>query len=179
ARQRRGLLAAAAEAGYRVFLCAPSPDAPALERREMEPGLWEVDLPVAVGSTELTPLKDREIVGGLRFQNRLREVVQLPPEQEDKVIAAAEIHSLLIDAAKFQKLDRAYLSGEQVRALEQLQGRAFAHRWELYDALASLTPAWRKLENNKINKPFNKQLGQQLDYIFSYFEVPQVASESL
>ncbi len=132
-----------------------------------------------VPSTELTPLKDREIVGGLRFQNRLREVVQLPPEQEDKVIAAAEIHSLLIDAAKFQKLDRAYLSGEQVRALEQLQGRAFAHRWELYDALASLTPAWRKLENNKINKPFNKQLGQQLDYIFSYFEVPQVASESL
>ena len=130
-----------------------------------------------VPAAELSPLRDREIVGGLRFRNRLREVAHLPPEQEDKVIAAAEIHSLLIDASKFPKLDKAYLSLEQVRALEQLQGRAFEHRWQLYDALASLTPAWRKLENTKINKPFNKLLGQQLDYIFSYFEVSQVAPE--
>lgn len=124
-------------------------------------------IPVA----ELAPLTGREIVGGQRFQNRLREVVRLPNGQEDKVVAAAVIHDIRIDPAKFPKLDRAYLSPEQVKALEQLQGRDFKHRWQLYDALASLTPDWKKLEDTKINKPFNKKLAQQLDYIYGYFEL--------
>jgi hypothetical protein len=99
-------------------------------------------------------------------------VVQLPNGQEDKVVAAAVIHDIRIDPAKFPKLDRAYLSPEQVKALEQLQGRDFKHRWQLYDALSSLTPDWKKLEDTKINKPFNKKLAQQLDYIYGYFELP-------
>ncbi len=67
--------------------------------------LEQEGLPVA----ELAPLKDRELIGGLRFRDRLREVAQLPREQEERVIAAAEIHNLRIDPDKFPKLDRAYL----------------------------------------------------------------------
>ena len=131
--------------------------------------LEQQGLPVA----ELAPLKDRELIGGLRFRDRLREVAQLPREQEEKVIAAAEIHNIRIDAAKFPKLDQAYLSAGQVTALEQLKGKTFQHRWQLYDALSSLTPDWKKLENNKVNKPFNKNLSQQLGYIYSYFELSE------
>ena len=131
--------------------------------------LKQEGLPVA----ELAPLKDRELIGGLRFRDRVREVVQLPREQEEKVIAAAEIHNIRIDVAKFPKLDRAYLSAEQVKAVEQLQGKSFQHRWQLYDALSILTPDWKKLENNKVNKPFNKNLSQQLGYIYGYFELSE------
>lgn len=125
--------------------------------------------------SDLAPLKGREIVGGKRFQNRLREVAKLSDAQEDQVIDAAEIHHIRIDPNKFPKLDRAYLSEEQVKAVEELKGREFKHRWQFYNALAALTPGWRKLEANKINKPFNKKLAQQLDYIYGYFELPHEA----
>ncbi len=133
--------------------------------------LQQEGLPVA----ELAPLKDRELVGGLRFQNRLREVARLSGDQEEKIIAAAEIHNLRIDADKFPKLDRAYLSSEQIKALESLKGKEFRHRWQLYDALAGLTPEWKKLESNKINKPYNKKLSQQLGYVYGYFEMSEEA----
>ena len=54
-----------------------------------------------------------------------------------------------------------------------MKGKTFQHRWQLYDALSSLTPDWKKLENNKVNKPFNKNLSQQLGYIYSYFELSE------
>jgi PiT family inorganic phosphate transporter len=131
--------------------------------------LEQEGLPVA----ELAPLKDRELIGGLRFRDRVREVAQLPRDQEEKVIAAAEIHNIRIDADKFPKLDRAYLSPDQVKALEQLTGKEFQHRWQLYDALSRLTPDWKKLESNKVNRPFNKNLSQQLGYIYGYFKLSE------
>ena len=54
-----------------------------------------------------------------------------------------------------------------------MTGKEFQHRWQLYDALSSLTPDWRKLENIKVNKPFNKNLSQQLGYIYGYFELSE------
>lgn len=131
--------------------------------------LEQEGVPVA----ELAPLKERELIGGLRFRDRVREVAQLPRDQEEKVIAAAEIHNIRIDADKFPKLDRAYLSPDQVKALEQLTGKEFQHRWQLYDALSRLTPDWKKLESNKVNRPFNKNLSQQLGYIYGYFELSE------
>ncbi len=122
--------------------------------------------------TDLMPLKGREFIGGVHFSEEVRKAAALRSGQEDKVVEAAEIHDIRIDAAKFPKLDRGYLSTEQVKALEQLTGRSFHYRWQFYDALASLTPDWRYLENNKVNKPFNKKLAQQLDYIYGYFELP-------
>ncbi len=126
---------------------------------------------------ELAALRDREVIGGLNFRSDLRELVQLPRETEGKIIAAAEIHDLLIDSTRLAKLDRGYLSEAQIQALEALSGRQFRHRWQLYDALTDLTPDWKKLEDNKLNKPFNKKLSQQLQYIYGHFETIKQTSD--
>jgi PiT family inorganic phosphate transporter len=128
-------------------------------------------------AAELAPLKDREIVGGISFRDQVRDLVKLPREEEKKIIDAAEIHDLRIDADKLAALDREYLSANQVAALEQLEGRRFQHRWELYESLSSLTPEWEKLEDNKLNKPFNKKLSQQLQYVYGHFETIRETSE--
>lgn len=64
ARQRRGLLCAAADAGHRVFVCTPVREARELSVREREPRLWEVGLPDATAGVEpLAALRDECGIG--------------------------------------------------------------------------------------------------------------------
>ncbi|HXK57989.1 MAG TPA: inorganic phosphate transporter, partial [Gammaproteobacteria bacterium] len=51
-----------------------------------------------VSVSVLTPLKDREIVGGMPFRDAVREVQpRLPGELEEKILDAAEIYPMSID----------------------------------------------------------------------------------
>jgi inorganic phosphate transporter, PiT family len=130
-----------------------------------------------VAVDKLAGMEGEELIGGVRFRDRLRAQITLPDKQERQVIATAEVYHLYIDGDRFRDMDMDYLSSQQVDALEQLVGRSFQHRWQLYDALASLTPEWKRLPDSKLNKTFNKHSAQQLDYVYGLFHVPSPALE--
>ena len=120
--------------------------------------------------SELTPIKDQEIVGGIPFRDAVRDVQpRLPGELEEKILDAAEIYPMSISDAKLMNIDTDYLTPEQVEPLEEMTGLSFNHKWQLYDALSSKSQAWRKLEKTKLNKPFNNHLDEQYQYIYELF----------
>ena len=123
-----------------------------------------------VSVSELTPLKDREIAGGIPFRDAVRDVQpRLPGELEEKILDAAEIYPMSISDAKLMNIDTDYLTPEQVEPLEEMTGLSFNHKWQLYDALSSKSQAWRKLEKTKLNKTFNNHLDEQYQYIYELF----------
>ncbi|MCB1751393.1 MAG: inorganic phosphate transporter [Gammaproteobacteria bacterium] len=128
---------------------------------------------------ELTPLKDREITGGVPFRDAVREVQpRLPGELEEKILDAAEIYPISISDDKLMSIDADYLSPEQIGALDNLVGLSLLHKWQLYDTLSRKSGAWRKLENNKLNKPFNKHLDEQLNYVYGLFHQEERGAKS-
>jgi hypothetical protein len=121
----------------------------------------------------LKPLIGESIAGGARFRDRLESQVDLSPTAQTQVIDAAEIHPMTISDAGLAKLDREYISPAQASALEDLRGRSFQHRWQLAEALSKESEAWRKRDSKVVNKPFNKHLAQQLDYLYRLFSAAE------
>jgi len=119
-------------------------------------------LPVAA----LKSLKDKRVASAVQFRYELRKLVRLDPGQEKRILDAAQIMDLRID---LEALDRGYLGPEQIAALGQLVGRSFRHRWQLADALAGLSEAWRFSEPTPSDKVYNDRLRAQLEYVYGAF----------
>jgi PiT family inorganic phosphate transporter len=117
------------------------------------------ELPVAA----LKPLKDKRVASAVQFRYELRKLVRLDPGQERRILDAAQVMDLRID---LEALDRGYLGPEQIAALGQLVGRSFQHRWQLADALAGLSEAWRFSEPIPSDKVYNDRLRAQLEYVY-------------
>ncbi len=120
---------------------------------------------------KLRPLQDKAFSGGMHFRDTLRSQAEMPAVLEDKVMEAAEIFRLNVSSAGLAKLDRDYLNPLQISSLQVLLGRTFDHRWQFHEALSEIDPAWKPREDNKLNKPFNKHLAEQLGYVDGLFHV--------
>ena len=119
----------------------------------------------------LQALQDQEYPTALKFRKALRKQVALPYDTELKVISYAEIDHIRIDPAKFALLDKGWLSQEQVDAVAQLAGRNFEHKWVLVDELSKHSPAWQLKEATKVNKPYNKEIKDKLEFVVQTFTV--------
>lgn len=124
-----------------------------------------------VPTEKLMDLKDQKIAKGLTFRGAVRKRVDLPNDQEGLVISAAEIYEMRVDAGRVNKLDKEYLGAEQAQVVAKIEGQSFTHKWQLYDALAAQTEAWRKKPATKLNKAYNKKLGAQLNYLYQTFHI--------
>jgi PiT family inorganic phosphate transporter len=119
----------------------------------------------------MLPAQQEPMAKAVRFRSALARKVSLDREQEAKVIAAAELHPMRIDAAALQRIDSKGFSAAQMEAVLALQGKSFQHRWQLAEALAMQSPAWRPLQDIPRNKATNKKLAGQLAYLEKLFQV--------
>jgi len=117
----------------------------------------------------LEALVGESIPGGANFRERIEDHSDLSRSTEKQVIDAAEIHPMKITDLALAELDRKYIPPPQAATLDALRGDTFEHRWQLAEALSHRSEAWRKREDNTLNKEFNKHLSAQLDYIFRLF----------
>ncbi len=124
---------------------------------------------VGVDTQPLQGLKGQRIARATAFRERVRQQVELPPAQELLVVRAAETVPMKIAAEVLASLDRHYLSGEQIRALEGLIGKQYQHRWQLEDSLAATSSAWKMKPATRTNKVYNKKLGEKLNYVEHIF----------
>jgi PiT family inorganic phosphate transporter len=130
-----------------------------------------------IPTENLEELKDRVITPAVAFRRRLRETTNLTSAQQDVAIEAATIYDMVISAEKFADLDRYYLSDEQIDAVAGLHGDRFRYKWALAETLASRSKAWRMKPAEPINKIFNQNMQQRLDYVAGEFHVAPDATQ--
>jgi len=118
----------------------------------------------------LEPLDGKRVASAVQFRYELRKLVRLEPRQEARVLDAARIVDFRIDHAALEALDRRYLDPERIAALERLVGRSFEHRWQLADALAAQSDAWRFAASGPGRRPDNERLWEQLEYVYGVLE---------
>ena len=93
---------------------------------------------------------------GLSSRRALRRPVVLRRADAERLVSLAELHPMRIDAAECASLDARLLSSGQIDAVKALAGRSFAHKWQLADALAAATDAWKPKPETRLNKAHNK-----------------------
>ncbi len=124
-------------------------------------------------SATLAPILGKKVESSVAFRDLVRAETELPEEFEGTVIEAARLFPMRITEAGLLKVDADYIQPAQVDALRSLAGRTFDYKWRLQEALAAAAPEWRKLPKTKVNKPFNKHVQEQLEYIYSLFQIAQ------
>ena len=81
-------------------------------------------------------------------------------------MTASEIDDMGVTKAAIAMISADWFTSEQKKALEQLEGREFVHKWQLNDALAEISPQWRFRENDK---DYNKIIEHKLSHIYRFF----------
>ena len=120
-------------------------------------------------TTALEPLKGREFRSARAFTQAIDETGYIGPPTGRALRELAQLHHMYIDGEKFPTLDRDWLSSGQISAIELLAGRDFSHPWQLARALASNSSEWARRDRTTINKLYNRQLEQKLDYVYRTF----------
>ena len=138
---------------------------------ELSPPVLEYLQKSGVPTDKLMDLKGRKIEKGMVFRGEIRERTNFPGEQETLVISAAEIYQMQLDAGKIDELDKEYLGEAQARAVVELEGRTYTHKWQLQEALIAQTETWKKKPQTKLNKAYNKKIGAKLDYLYNTFHI--------
>ncbi|CAK6700249.1 MULTISPECIES: inorganic phosphate transporter [unclassified Synechococcus] len=123
------------------------------------------------------PVQVKPIGQAVRFRKELRRQVRLSPSEEQLAIASAEIDPTTVDSSRLKDLDPAFLSPDQRAAIAGLEGRSFRHRWQLEEALAQQSSAWRMGVDRPGNEHQNKQLQQQMRTLAKLFLVSGESSD--
>jgi PiT family inorganic phosphate transporter len=127
-----------------------------------------------IQTQNLQELKDREIATAYDFRRALRQQVTLDSEEEELVIASAQIFPTYLDDTRIAAIKKEYMTTGQIEAIERLAGQSFTHKWQLQDALAALSDDWKAKGDERLNKAHNQMLQERLDYVFRTFHTGNV-----
>ncbi|OQX89025.1 inorganic phosphate transporter [candidate division KSB1 bacterium 4484_87] len=120
--------------------------------------------------TSIQDLKNIRFADAVAFKKAIRQKINDRKLEKDLFIFA-EIDSFHIDKIKFKILDQKMFTQEQLRAVRQLIGKEFSHKWQFYDQLLQYSDDWKKLPNEDKNKKYNKEIEEKLNYLFDTFRV--------
>jgi PiT family inorganic phosphate transporter len=119
-----------------------------------------------VSTDKLEDLFAESFPTAVQFKKALSERMVLTPETRDIIMNAASIAPMRVTGAAITKLNAEWFTDEQVKALKQLEGREFVHKWQLNEALAGQSPQWRFRENDR---DFNRNLRNKLAHLYPVF----------
>ena len=114
----------------------------------------------------LTDLSGHIYPDALTFNQSLEKHYHLSADQKVFVIESAAIDEMLIESDTIASIESHWLSPPQKEALQMLSGRHFVHRWQLEEALAQLSAAWRTIPGEDEH---NEKLANQLAYLYKLF----------
>lgn len=121
----------------------------------------------AGGPTEkLESLFGKDFSTAARFKKALSEHMTLTPDEQDVIMTSAEIDKMDVTQERISKISSGWFTEEQKKALYELEGREFIHKWQLNEALAEISSQWRFRENDK---DYNKNLKNKLSHIYRFF----------
>ncbi len=120
----------------------------------------------------LEKIRDQVFYNSREFKALLKSTTSLSNDEINHVIELSEIDSLYIDTSVVQReLSFRWFTRSQIEALKSLHGRLFVHRWQLMDALTSLTQDWKFKKKTRRNRLFNKELSLKYEKVFQTFRI--------
>lgn len=107
------------------------------------------------------------------FSERLKESdMGLEQEVIDRIISFSEVHPMRVNLALLDReLENNWLKSERMKTLKTLEGMEFQYKWQLYDALLAVSPAWRMKSVEPRNRSYNRILTEKLSYLYRTFAV--------
>jgi len=102
----------------------------------------------------------------VKFKKALSHRMTLTPKVQDIIMSATEIDQMAVTKASIARLNTDRFTREQSKALEKLDGREFAHKWQLREALAVQSSQWRFHKNDQNH---NQDLQNKLAHLFNVF----------
>jgi len=127
-----------------------------------------------VAIDRLSRLQDRQFDRVRDFRRAIGEAAELSEKDEAKILDSGRIEETAINPAKIWRLDN-LISSEQQQAVFRLQERKFTHLWQLEEALAEESEAWRSLPPTTANKLANRKLHDQRLEVYRLFRLERPA----
>ncbi|MBN2568421.1 MAG: anion permease [Deltaproteobacteria bacterium] len=119
-----------------------------------------------IDTKDLSGLTGKEFSRAILFKNALSSKTGLTRDDQTIVMQYTQLDKVEITKEGIAEIDRTYLSEEQIRALQALEGKVFAHTWLFHEALAGISTQWRTRQHDE---SYNSQLNQRLSYIDGLF----------
>ena len=125
--------------------------------------------------------KHFSMVNGRSFENEitlfneLKEQSNFNHEELLDIIRVTEVHTMTVDTEILQKKGMTgRFSAEQWKALDELDGRKYRHKWQLAEDLANF-PCWQISvdKTNPIEKNRNHDINANLDTLYRSFYLPK------
>ncbi|MFC6671874.1 inorganic phosphate transporter [Marinobacterium aestuariivivens] len=121
-------------------------------------------------TTTLEMLVDSEYGSAQQLIASAQSQQPLDNDDQQKLIHFSLRSDFVLDHDRIGRLDREWFSRKQWLALNEAVGQRFEYRWQLEEALASRTEAWRLKPDLPGNKYFNQDLQQKLAHLYRTFE---------
>ncbi len=99
------------------------------------------------------------------FQKAVSQRVILNPRELGIVMSATEIDRVTVTSQLVSRVNASGLHEEQKTAFQKLWGKSFDHRWQIEQALAELSPTWRKTPGPG-GREQNDAVTSDLEYVY-------------
>ena len=138
---------------------------------KMSPEVIEKLVSNGMDARVLKEFENQEFTSASKLVSAIGKKLPLTGSQQKKIINYAEQVNLYIDPDRLETLKADWLDEEQIAALARLSGQRYRYKWELADALARISPSWKKLPATLENKQVNSEIKAKLAYVFRLFTV--------
>jgi PiT family inorganic phosphate transporter len=119
-----------------------------------------------ISTDKLGNLFGKDFPDATSFKKALFKDTILTPEEQEVVMTSAEIDEMDVTKERISRISADWFSEAQGKALHELEGREFIHKWQLNEALAEISPQWQFKKNDKEH---NKNLQNKLSHIYRFF----------
>ncbi len=123
-----------------------------------------------IPANELKRMLGNKFSSAVQFDNALKECSSLRHDDIDFIMESTEHYEMEITDTAIRSLDAEWFTEEQIKALEELGGRVFIHKWMMDEALAGISPSWRIRKDDKL---FNRRLKDQIAHIHDLFHISE------
>jgi PiT family inorganic phosphate transporter len=86
------------------------------------------------------------------------------------IIRLSEVHNIRVDIGKLKReISDSWISEEQMKGLDKLEGREFTYAWQFHKELAGMTELWEFREDSPKNVEYNRDLKRKFEYLNRLF----------
>jgi PiT family inorganic phosphate transporter len=122
----------------------------------------------------INSIKEKKFENAQEFYDTLKEIQGLYSKNIKRIMYLAELDSFYIyPLSSIPYFRKTLFSSAQIKALKDIEGKSFQHKWEFHEALEKKTQEWSFLSNTRENKSYNKYLEVQLNYLYNVFRIQQ------
>jgi PiT family inorganic phosphate transporter len=102
-----------------------------------------------VSTKKIEDLLGKEFSTAVRFKKVINSRISLTDRELNVIITSSEKDTMKVTSTRITKINKPWITTGQKKALKDLEGRVFSHKWMLDEALSKLSPEWQFRNNDK------------------------------